>query len=173
MLTSRHISALNAMDFEQAIAVVREKIRGQGTELSTLEEVVLEAAWQDVTYEQIGKARDINPNTLKSYASGRLWKSLSALLNQKVRKKSFKRVLTEAIESGQLTTDGYRPIGKEAKYNNQSAEETVSRVGARLPEISKFYGRASELRDLKKLVRVVCLRSSNRRSRNWEKVLGF
>ena len=87
------------MNFEQAIAIVREKIRGQGTELSTLEEVVLEAAWQDVTYEQIGTARDINPNTLKSYASGRLWKSLSALLNQKVRKKSFKRVLTEAIES--------------------------------------------------------------------------
>ena len=152
MLTSRHISALNAMDFEQAIAVVREKIRGQGTKLSTLEEVVLEAAWQDVTYEQIGTARDINPNTLKSYASGRLWKSLSALLNQKVRKKSFKRVLTEAIESGQLTTVAIAPLDKIAKYDNQSDEETVSRLGARLPEISEFYGRASELRDLTKLV---------------------
>ena len=153
MLTRRHLSALNAMDFEQAIAVVREKIRRQGTELSTLEEVVLEAAWQDVTYEQIGKARNINPNTLKSYASGRLWKSLSALLNQKVRKKSFKRVLTEAIESGQLTTTAIAPSEKEAKHNSQSTEKTVSIVGARLPEVSKFYGRASELRDLKKLAK--------------------
>jgi len=139
------------MNFEQAIALVREKIRGQGTELSMLEEIVLEAAWEDITYEQIGKAREINPNTLKSYASGRLWKSLSALLNQKVRKKSFKRVLTEAIESGQLTTTT-SPSEKASKQNTQSTEEAISTVGARLPEISNFYGRANELRDLKKLV---------------------
>ena len=151
MLARRHLSALNAMNFEQAIAVVREKIKGQGTELSTLEEVVLEAAWKDVTYEQIGKARDINPNTLKSYASGRIWKSLSALLNQKVRKKSFKRLLTDAIESGQLTA-ATTSSEKEAEHNNQSAEETISTLGARLPEVSEFYGRTSELRDLKKLV---------------------
>ena len=130
---------------------MREKIRGQGTELSMLEEIVLEAAWEDITYEQIGKAREINPNTLKSYASGRLWKSLSALLNQKVRKKSFKRVLTEAIESGQLTTTT-SPSEKASKQNTQSTEEAISTVGARLPEISNFYGRANELRDLKKLV---------------------
>ena len=145
------MSTLDTMNFEQAIALVREKIRGQGTELSMLEEVVLEAAWEDITYEQIGNAREINPNTLKSYASGRLWKSLSALLNQKVRKKSFKRVLTEAIESGQLTTTT-SPSEKASKQNTQSTEEAISTVGARLPEISNFYGRANELRDLKKLV---------------------
>jgi len=145
------MSTLDTMNFEQAIALVREKIRGQGTELSMLEEIVLEAAWEDITYEQIGKAREINPNTLKSYASGRLWKSLSALLNQKVRKKSFKRVLTEAIESGQLTTTT-SPSEKASKQNTQSTEEAISTVGARLPEISNFYGRANELRDLKKLV---------------------
>ncbi|MEO0704133.1 MAG: ATP-binding protein [Cyanobacteria bacterium J06649_5] len=145
------------MDFEQAIAFIREKIRGQGTELSALEEVVLEAAWEDVTYEQIGKAREINPNTLKSYASGRLWKSLSALLNQKVRKKSFKKALTEAIESGQLATTSATPSIRESERNKQnatgqSANGVVSTVGARLPEISEFYGRNGELRDLKKLV---------------------
>lgn len=153
MLTRHHISALSAMDFEQAIAFIREKIRGQGSELSALEEVVLEAAWEDVTYEQIGKAREINPNTLKSYASGRLWKSLSALLNQKVRKKSFKKALTEAIASGQLTATLATPSSRESKLDEQSANGVVSTVGARLPEISEFYGRDGELRDLKKLVK--------------------
>ena len=40
------MSTLDTMNFEQAIALVREKIRGQGTELSMLEEIVLEAAWE-------------------------------------------------------------------------------------------------------------------------------
>ena len=140
------------MDFEQAIALVREKIRSQGTELSTLEEVVLEAAWKDVTYEQIGQARKINPNTLKSYASGRLWKSLSALLDQKVRKKSFKKALTEAIESEQLTATLADHSSKESECGEQGTSGIVSTVGARLPEISEFYGRSRELHDLRKLV---------------------
>ena len=152
VLANRHVPALNIMDFERAIAFVREKIKGQGTELSALEEVVLEAAWKDVTYEQIGQARDINPNTLKSYASGRLWKSLSALLNQKVRKKSFKKALTEAIESGQLTVTKTDPLAEKPEHSQQTSGGAVSIVGAKLPETTEFYGRTSELSDLKKLV---------------------
>jgi len=152
VLSSRHVPALNVMDCEQAIAYVREKIKGQGTELSALEEVVLEAAWENVTYEQIGQARDINPNTLKSYASGRIWKSLSALLNQKVRKKSFKKALTEAIESGQLTATATGYLSKDTERSYQTSKGAVSLVGAKLPETSEFYGRDSELGDLKKLV---------------------
>ncbi|NJM98066.1 MAG: ATP-binding protein [Phormidesmis sp. RL_2_1] len=139
------------MDFEQAIALVKEKSRGQGNELSTLEEVVLEAAWKDITYEEIGKERGVKPNTLKAYASGRLWKSLGALLNQKVRKKSFKKLLIAAIESGQLTATENNPLSRETEQSNR-AGVTVSTVGARLPDVAEFYGRANELRDLKKLV---------------------
>ena len=151
VLTPRHISALNAMDFEQAIALVKEKSRGQGNELSTLEEVVLEAAWKDITYEEIGKERGVKPNTLKAYASGRLWKSLGALLNQKVRKKSFKKALIAAIESGQLTPTENHSLNQEPEQGNRVGI-AVSTVGARLPDIADFYGRADELRDLKKLV---------------------
>ena len=151
MLTSRHISAFDAMDFEQAIALVKEKSRGQGNELSTLEEVVLEAAWEDITYEEIGKARGVKPNTLKAYASGRLWKSLGALLNQKVRKKSFKKVLLAAIESGQLTSTASHSLSQEPEQSS-GAGIAVSTVGARLPDTAEFYGRANELHDLKKLV---------------------
>ncbi|MGB3298756.1 MAG: hypothetical protein WBA76_10840, partial [Phormidesmis sp.] len=151
VLTRRHISTLNAMDFEQAIALVKEKSRGQGNELSSLEEVVLEAAWKDITYEEIGKERGVKPNTLKAYASGRLWKSLGALLNQKVRKKSFKKLLIAAIKSGQLTATENNPLSRETEQSNR-AGVTVSTVGARLPDVAEFYGRANELRDLKKLV---------------------
>ena len=141
------------MNFEQAIAYLREKIKGQGTELSALEEIVLEAAWENVTYEQIGEARNINPNTLKSYASGRIWKSLSALLNQKVRKKSFKQALTEAIESGQLIAAATDTLSQKTERDRLTDTGAVSIVGAKLPDISEFYGRASELSDLEKLVK--------------------
>ena len=77
---------------------------------------------------------------------------MSALLNQKVRKKSFKKALTEAITSGQLTATLATPSNRESKLDEQSANGIVSTVGARLPEISEFYGRDRELRDLKKLV---------------------
>ena len=60
------------------------------------------------------------------------------------QEKSFKRVLTEAIESGQLTTTT-SPSEKASKQNTQSTEEAISTVGARLPEISNFYGRANAL----------------------------
>lgn len=103
--------------------------------LNAPERLILTAAWEDETYEEVVKKSKIGYkiNTIQRAIAPGLWTLLSKLLGQPVGKKSFRAVIT-------------------AVYNREQGMELPWLVGAQIPGVSKFYGRQRELDELRQLV---------------------
>ena len=61
--------------------------------LSDLEIVILQGAWDNLTYEEIAEAEGYASNYLSKDVGSKLWNNLSTALNEKVSKKNFKAAL--------------------------------------------------------------------------------
>ncbi len=126
------------MDFESAKDFIKETLTASGSGISPLEEIALEAAWEDVTYGVISEKYGVNANTLKGYISPILWKKLSQFFLAKITKKSFRAFFEEKGD-----TDMVR---------NFALASCKRIVGATLPNIDQFYGREAELVQMQQLV---------------------
>jgi hypothetical protein len=126
------------MEFESAKNFIKETLTASGSGISSLEEIALEAAWEDVTYDVISKRYEVNANTLKGHISPILWKKLSQFFLARITKKTF-RAFCEAKGDTDVV---WKP-----------ALASCNRiVGASLPSIEQFYGREAELVKMQQLV---------------------
>jgi WD40 repeat protein len=129
------------MELETALAftdaIVFEK---QGVHLSDLQRAMLRESWswQRQSYDQIAEAYGYSSTYLKHDVGPKLWKLISAALEEKVNKTSFRaaierRFLTEA-------TPELQPQPQPRESANLSWDEA--------PDISNFYDREAELTQL-------------------------
>jgi hypothetical protein len=126
------------MEFEIARDFIKETLTASGSGISHYEEIALEAAWDDVTYDAISEKYQINVNTLKGHISPILWKKLSQFFLAKITKKTFR---TFCEERGN-TDMAWKPALASAKRI----------TGAAFPNIEQFYGREAELMQMQQLV---------------------
>jgi hypothetical protein len=126
------------MEFEVAKDFIKETLTASGSGLSRLEEIALEAAWDDVTYEVICEKYDVNTNTLKGHISPILWKKLSQFFLAKITKKKFRAFCEEKGD----TDMAWKPALASCKRI----------VGAAFPNLDQFYGREAELVQMQQLV---------------------
>lgn len=139
------------MEFDQAKALVKTKLEGRGDALTEIDEVALRAAWEDITYEEASTQHSVNLNTLKGHAAPLLWKTLSQIFGQKITKKAFRPFCVE------FYLDKPEAQATEITKSNRQRESTTSTpkvpvVGAALPDVSNFYGREEELREMQTLL---------------------
>jgi hypothetical protein len=126
------------MEFESARDFIKETFTASGLELSHLEEIVLKAAWEDVTYEYISEIYSVNANSLKGHVGPLLWKKLSQLFLTKVTKKTFRTFCEEKGDVDEV----WKPALARCEFV----------LGAALPGIDQFYGREAELVQMQQLV---------------------
>ena len=112
-------------------------------------EAAIEAAWRDITYDQVSAERNVSKNNLKVHVAPALWQTLSRIVGQKVSKRSFRDFYLEALEKNQAES----LIQAESIGNSVKASApTLPTVGAALPNIENFYGRTEELNALETLL---------------------
>ncbi|MBW4492504.1 MAG: hypothetical protein KME26_05335 [Oscillatoria princeps RMCB-10] len=80
--------------WEEACEVANAAVkRKTGEYLSDIEVMVLEEAWNGLTYDDIAKRKGYSVNYLTKDVGNKLWKKLSDALGEKVTKKNFKEAL--------------------------------------------------------------------------------
>lgn len=149
--TNTH-TCLLSMELARAEEFIQKSLEPTGAELSDIERVALEAAWTNVTYEEISQARSVNENTLKCHVAPILWKKLSAILQARITKKTFRSFCEEALEA---KPEPNEDSVFEAKP--EPSEDSVSDlplVGAALPRLTDFYGREEELMEVQRLLQL-------------------
>ncbi|MBD2365319.1 hypothetical protein H6G36_29910 [Anabaena minutissima FACHB-250] len=128
------MSNLVSMTLEDAIAIINAAMQYKlGRQLSDIETVILQGAWQNQTYTQIADAAGYSINYLTTDVGPKFWKALSQSLGESVNKKNFRSALKR-------------------QQNNQPSLHTfdvfpssTARVDwGESPDVSQFYGREEE-----------------------------
>lgn len=128
------------MDFEQSIDFVNEhleKIKA-GRRITDPERLVLKAAWENITYEDI--ATEINHSEyLRGRIAPELWRLLTDVLGngEKIRKINYRGFLEWRYKQLELNSKGLQLVG----INRQV-------LGGYPPEPANFCGRETELMQL-------------------------
>jgi len=128
--------------FEEALKLVDERVFAKlGSHLNKAEKLVLKAAWEDKSYEEVAESPS-HSDHLRCYVGRTLWLNLTAVMGagEKITKKRFRRILEERTTS-QLE------ILKETEVLQYSSQDR-SVLGGHLPDTSKFYGRSDDLETL-------------------------
>lgn len=150
------------MEFAHVEEFVQKSLEPTGAELSDLEKIALEAAWTNVTYEDISQARSVNENTLKCHVAPILWRKLSAIFQARITKRTFRPFCEEAIKAKpepepieDSTSEAREDSTSEAR--SEPIEDSIPDlplVGASLPRLTDFYGREEELIQVQKLLQL-------------------
>lgn len=166
------------MEFPEAKRIIKKRLKREGHDLSPIEEVALEAAWNGIKYKKISELRGVNFNSLQSAAAPRLWKKLSEIYSSRITKASFKSFCTEIlpskstevlqVEKPAISEQIEKPVISDIEPAISNIEPVISDikavistqppaisipvVGATLPYPENFYGRQKELRELAVLI---------------------
>ena len=130
-----------------------------GKHLNDVQRAVVEGAYQRKTYSEIGENNNFHTNHL-SDVGGNLWKLLSEILDEDVKKKNFRSTLDRVyINSSQnpnicgnnnfvlQTTNKANQQDKQTKINTKS-QSIIYHNLTLAPQIIKFYDRETELKTL-------------------------
>src|ERR671932_952387 len=83
------------MTFEEALLLIESTLEAKaGKQLTPPEKGILKAAWENETYNAVADSLYMSVGHIKDLAS-LLWKRLSDLLDEKVTKNNFRRLLLE------------------------------------------------------------------------------
>lgn len=156
------------MTFEEALRILDSQVLMKtGKRLTSVEKVVIEAAWKNEEYENIAGKSNYRANYLRGHIAPKLWKQLSLVIGNgtKVTKKRLRSILEDPI----ITNNFQLP----EQLNNRALESTAStsaievtatqgklpssapqlqNIYGQLPDISNFYGREAELHQLEQFV---------------------
>lgn len=125
---------------EQVIEYINRKLLLAGVKrrLSENEQLVLKAAWDDLSYGELAEEAKCTESYFRAGVSTRLWKILTEIIGkgQIVNKRSF-RFFIEL----KLKTEGSLSVHERVNT------DPIVLIGSP-PEIFPFYGRQSELKDL-------------------------
>ena len=87
------------MTLEEALEFVESILQAKtGKQLTAPEKEILKAAWDNETYSTVADRLYMSVGHIKDLAS-RLWKRLSDLLDEKVTKNNFRRLLLERSDT--------------------------------------------------------------------------
>lgn len=138
-------------EFEAAAAYINQLLSTQYKILSEDERTVLRAAWDRLTYPQAAAKFNRSENTLRGTVAPKLFPTISDLLNQRVKKTSFRKIITDRLEVESAESAAQKPI--EHSETKTTHEKSMPRVvGAKPPNVQKFYGRKRELKELKQCI---------------------
>ena len=151
----------NLVNFEEAFRVVDELVFAKaGRHLDDAEKTVVEAAWEDKDYKEIAEESPYTAERLQRDVGRKLWILLTGILGngQKVTKKRLRGILEQRMStSGSSFPYVSEGISKESDdisdMSQLSRSNTFSYViGGQPPDVSRFYGRSTELATLKKAI---------------------
>jgi len=128
------------MILKEAIAIINHAMQSQlGRQMSDIETVLIEGAWQGKTYTQIADKAGYSVNYLTTDIGPKFWKSLSLALGESVTKKNFKA----AIERYQ--NESFQTVQTSALSDLQPlTSNNIFTDWGEAPDVSQFYGRHEE-----------------------------
>ena len=133
------------MNIEEALKIIDDLVFAKkGELLSDLQKAILQASWENYTYQEIAEKFLYNDGHIKNEAS-LLWKLLSEVLGVSVSKKTFRGKLEERSQSDQV------PQSKVREQCEPLVTISYRDWGAAEP-VSCWYGRTQELDTLKKWI---------------------
>ncbi len=153
------------MTFEEALRLINSQVFAKlGRPLTSVEKIVLEAAWENEGYEEVASKSKYEPNYLRGQVAPKLWMLLSPIIGNgtKVTKKKLRSILeqTSTISDLQLLEQPNAqeiettiPITlEEIEIQSSIPVDSKILVQGQPPDIFNFCGRKAELRELKQLV---------------------
>jgi hypothetical protein len=119
----------NHLNFSHVKSFVNHTIALHDEErrLSKIQEQILLAAWEDLSYAKIATQLEYEESSIKNYAS-ELYQELSQVFGKRITKNSFKRFLAEELE-------------KKSSFLHRLSAESYGIS----PDVSNFKGRFEEL----------------------------
>jgi WD40 repeat protein len=132
------------MNLEQAIATINSAMQAQlGRQLSDIETLILEGAWQGRTYPQIAEATGYSINYLTTDIGPKFWKVLSNALGESVNKKNFKAAI-QRFSNSATSGEPVQQISLSASHAGVTNSPSIHTDWGEAPDIQQFYGRAEE-----------------------------
>jgi len=131
-----------AVTFEEALMLVDERVFTKlGSHLNKAEKLVLKAAWEDKSYEEVAESPS-HSDHLRCYVGRNLWLTLTAVMGagERITKKRFRRILEERAAS-------QSEMFRESRVSPSSSQDFPI-LGGQLPDTSRFYGRSDDLETL-------------------------
>jgi hypothetical protein len=168
------------MNTQKALALLDSLVFSKtGQHLSDLQRLILYDCWMNPrnSYEEIANRHGYSAKYLKQDAGPKLWKLISQVCEEKVKKTNFKAILERHIGQNNLVTssvtknfltletsvDFTKPVAevsvkKETNHTSQTVDSVVLSTPIQeaiiswreAPDISTFYGRDRELIELEK-----------------------
>ncbi|MGK7872108.1 MAG: NB-ARC domain-containing protein [Xenococcaceae cyanobacterium] len=153
------------MDTEQALEFADALVFAKkGQHLSDLQRLLLRASWSEPRqrYDEIAQAYGYSINYLKQDAGPKLWRLLSDVCGEKVKKTNFRAALERRAQIQDATISASADIQVESEegetlLRNRDSSQAVSPSNQRqdwgeAPDVSIFYDRAKELSKLEKWI---------------------
>ncbi|MEM9540930.1 MAG: NB-ARC domain-containing protein [Cyanobacteria bacterium P01_E01_bin.42] len=153
-------TAPRRMEFEQALKLVDDVLWAENNRhLNDPETTILRGTWQGISYDEMARGSQYSINYLMRDVGPGLWRSLSAILGEKVSKSNCRTVLERYQNSPKqgLTTAIAFKVKK-----SKTPTEGSQRDWGEAPDLSAFYGRTTELKTLDRWIqqeecRLVCV----------------
>lgn len=100
--------SMNILTLEQALDFVDEQLRAhrKGQGLKDLERVILEGIWKGIRFNEIAKSYpDVTQKHIETNVAPQLYKTLTNITGEKVRKNNLKNVISQACQRQQKMPD--------------------------------------------------------------------
>lgn len=134
--------------FEEALKLADDLVFAKtGKRLSQAEIIVMEGAWHDKDYEEIGGNSAYSVNYLQRNVAPQLWNLLSEVFGNEARigKKKLRYFLEQVLQKYYLQS--FSDTKQHSSFNTPPHV-----IGGQPPDLSSFYGRAAELTKLREWV---------------------
>ncbi|MCT7989505.1 pentapeptide repeat-containing protein [Laspinema sp. D6] len=128
------------MTVDEALGIVEILLDYQ--RLNYVQEIVFRQSWEGLSYGEISKATGYDPDYLKD-AGAKLWKQLTEVFGEKVKKGNLQSVLKRYLRRNQITFHRNQVIG----VNFSGASLCGSSLSGANLSVAKLYGTISEAQD--------------------------
>jgi len=142
---------LAPVEYKEALKEVDNLVFAKaGRRLNPLEKIVLEAAWEDKEYSEIASDLPCSLDHLRSNVGRGLWLLLTGVLGngEKVTKRRVREVLEQRITTS--TANTLSGISESNRF--KTSDKLLHILGEQPPDVSRFYGRVGELKELKRSI---------------------
>lgn len=113
------------MTVEEALAIVETAL--DYDRLNHVQEILFRQSWAGLSYREIAKNSGYDPDYLKD-AGSKLWKELSKVFGEKVKKDNLQSVLKRYLKRNQLTLQRNRLIEVNLNGTNISDTQVVGNL---------------------------------------------
>lgn len=136
------------MDFEEIVRRLKDWVkRVEGKNLEPLEEEILRLVWKDKSYDQM-EIEGYTVTYIKNIVAPKLFKRLSKVIGQEITKKNCKLVLKPLLEH-----NGAEVIALTSRVSTLRKANPLQHIDlSEAPDVSVFYGRSRELRELERWI---------------------